>query len=172
MKVKLTPELCYLFGLWRSKKSPKGFGIRGTRGIAPFVEISIRQGLTEKGKILYNRSGVFFYNSKLLKFAREFEKEIGQRLKYLNEYSANYFAGVFDSTGRITEEGKVFIRKDAVDQGVLLRLGFFTRPVGRDLMILKPKNFLDFIARWRRSNEGENNKKPAEKLDRAALKKG
>ncbi|MEM4366707.1 MAG: hypothetical protein QW035_01080 [Candidatus Anstonellales archaeon] len=164
MKIKLTPAMCYLLGLWRSKKSTKGFGIRGRKGVAAFVEESIKQGITEKGKVLYDGSEVFFYNSKFLKFAQEFESEIDKRLKYLNDYAANYFAGVFDGTGKITEDGKVLIRKDPIDQGILLRLGFFTRPVGKDLMVLKPKNFLEFISKWRRCNEAEANKEPKKEM--------
>lgn len=150
MKVKLTPELAYLIGLWRKCHSREGLGVFGEEEILQlFSKTVLELGLTTSDKLLSEDKKVYFYHSAYRKFFQEVEEDQFERFKYLNEYAANYLAGLFDAVGEIDDKGIVYLKKaNRNDEMLLLRLGFGTRWTNDYLVIKKPKAFLAFIKNY------------------------
>ena len=150
MKIKLTPELSYIIGLWRKCRSFEGLGVRGRKEILEvFSKEAIDNGLTTPDKILSDEKRVYFYHTTYRKFFQEVEKNQFERFKYLNDYSASYLAGMFDSAGGIDEKGIVSMGKmNKEDEMLLLRLGFKTRRNKGALVIERPLVFLAFIKNY------------------------
>lgn len=156
MKIKLTPELSYLIGFWRKRRSYEGLGIRGVNVyIELFSKQILEQNLTTPDKILSDDKKLYFYHTAYRKFFQEIEEEQLERFKYLNEYAANYLAGLFDSAGGIDDKGFVFIDKgNPQDEILLLRLGFGARWRDGKLIIERPKAFLVFIKNYVKLHAG------------------
>ncbi len=150
MKVKLTPELSYIIGLWRKSRTIEGLGVRGDKNILEvFSREVLEKELTTSDKILSEEDKVFFYHTSYRKFFQEIEKEQLERFRYLNEYAANYLAGIFDSSGYIDEKGIVSLQNATrQDELMLLRLGFVTRRRGKRLIMERPLVFLTFIKNY------------------------
>ena len=150
MKIKLSPELSYLIGFWRKRRSYEGLGIRGTEEhMELFSKQAIEQKLTTSDKMLTNDKKIYFYHTAYRKFFQEIEEQQLERFKYLNEYAASYLAGMFDSAGGIDEKGFVWIDKgNPQDEILLLRLGFGARWRDGKLIIERPKAFLVFIKNY------------------------
>ena len=150
MKIKLTPELSYIIGLWRKSRCPEGLGVWGGRSVLEvFSKEALDRGLTTSDKMLSGDDKVYFYHTAYRKFFQEIEKEQLERFKYLNEYAANYLAGMFDASGSIDEKGVVSIRgATKQDEMMLLRLGFVTKRRAERLIIERPVLFLAFIRNY------------------------
>jgi len=150
MKIKLTPELTYLIGFWRKRRSPEGLGIYGEpQQLGLFTKELLDMHITTTEKLISKEDMIYFYNTAYKKFFLEIEKEELERFKYLNEYAANYLAGIFDSIGRIDEKGFVFISKiNSQDELLFLRLGFITKRVKDGIIFGKPRVFLAFIKNY------------------------
>jgi hypothetical protein len=147
MKIKLTPELSYVIGLWRKARCPEGLGVIGRKDLLEIFTVeALEKELTTSDKLLTEENKVYFYHSAYRKFFQQIEKEQLERFKYLNEYAANYLAGLFDAVGEVDERGLVSLssmgRQDAM---MLLRLGFGTRKRGDRLVMERPVVFLAFI---------------------------
>ncbi len=156
MKIKLTPELSYIIGLWRKAKCFDGLGVRGGKAVLEeFSKEALEKQLTTSDKLLTGEDKVYFYHTAYRKFFQEIEKEQMERFKYLNEYAANYLAGMFDAAGDIDQRGVVsLLHSNAQDEMLLLRLGFVTRRSGDRLMIEKPLVFLAFIKNYVKVQKG------------------
>jgi len=147
MKIKLTPELAYIIGFWRKRRTFEGVGIRGDDSqLGLFGKEVLDKELTSPDKLLADENRVYFYHSAYRKFFQDIEQEQLERFKYLNEYAANYLGGLFDSVGGIDEKGVVYLEKmNRQDEMLLLRLGFGARWKKERLVIEKPRAFLAFI---------------------------
>lgn len=145
MKPKLSPELSYIVGLWGIRRTKEGVGVRGEDVVPIFVNESIKLKLTEPGKLLYSENSVYFYHSKWRKFFQEIWRDRMERFKYLNEYSANFLAGIFDACGKIDEKGIVYTEGFGEDEMVLSRLGFKPKRKGKKIIVGNPVAFLKFI---------------------------
>jgi hypothetical protein len=156
MKIKLTPELSYIIGLWRKSRCNEGLGVRGERAVIEvFAKEALDRGLTTSDKMLSDEIKVYFYHTAYRKFFQEVEKEELERFKYLNEYAANYLAGMFDSSGSIDERGVVTMSgATKQDEMMLLRLGFVTKRRSERLIIERPLIFLAFIRNYVRVFKG------------------
>ncbi|MGV8084663.1 MAG: hypothetical protein ACP5N9_00220 [Candidatus Bilamarchaeum sp.] len=150
MKIKLTPELSYIIGLWRKKKCFDGLGVRGDSDLlATFSSQVLEQNLTTTDKLLSQEEKVYFYHTAYRKFFQDVEEGQLERFKYLNEYAANYLAGLFDAVGEISDKGIVSLSKaNSQDEMLLLRLGFKARKSVDRLVIEKPVVFLAFIKNY------------------------
>ena len=149
MKIKLTPELSYLIGFWRKRKTFEGIGVKGEDLHQIFSEEVLQKQLTTSEKLLVNEDRIYFYHTAYRKFFQEIEEDQLERFKYLNEYAANYLAGLFDATGGIDEKGVVFLNKlNQKDEMLFLRLGFMIRSNGDRHVIEKPILFLAFIKNY------------------------
>lgn len=145
MKPKLSPELSYIIGLWGVRRTKEGIGVRGEDVVPVFVNESIKLKLTEPGKLLHSQNTVYFYHSKWRKFFQEIWRDRMERFKYLNEYSANFLAGIFDACGKIDEKGIVYIEGFGEDEMILSRLGFKPKKKGKKIIIGNPVAFLKFM---------------------------
>ena len=150
MKIKLTPELSYLIGLWRKNRVFEGIGVRGGKNLLEvFSKTVLDLNLTTSDKLLSDDEKVYFYHTAYRKFFQEVEKEQLERFKYLNDYAASYLAGMFDGSGEIDERGLVSIAfANSQDELLFLRLGFMTRKRGDRLVFEKPLVFLAFIKNY------------------------
>ena len=150
MKIKLTPELAYIIGFWRKRRTFDGLGIRGDRQyLEIFSKEVLEKGLTTSDRLLSEDEKVWFFHSAYRKFFQDIEKEQLERFKYLNEYAASYLGGLFDSVGGIDEKGIVYFEKtNRQDEMLLLRLGFGARWQKERLMVEKPLAFLAFIKNY------------------------
>lgn len=156
MKIKLTPELSYIIGLWRKAKCFDGLGVRGDKQVLEeFAKEVLEKQLTSSDKLLTGEDKVYFYHTAYRKFFQEIEKEQLERFKYLNEYAANYLAGMFDAAGDIDSRGVVSLcRSNAQDEMMMLRLGFVTRRSGDRMIIERPLVFLAFIKNYVKVQKG------------------
>ncbi|MBU0591704.1 LAGLIDADG family homing endonuclease [Candidatus Micrarchaeota archaeon] len=150
MKVKLTPELSYLIGLWRKNRCSDGVGVIGNDDLLGiFSKEVLDKQLTTSNKLLSEEGKVYFYHTAYRKFFQEVEKDQLERFKYLNEYAASYIAGMFDAAGDIDEKGIVFLTNATKqDEIMLLRLGFQSRRRKDRLVIERPLVFLAFIRNY------------------------
>lgn len=155
MRPRLSPELSYVIGLWGLRRTKEGIGVRGKEIAATFVNEATKLGLIKPGKIQYKENAVFFYHSKWRKFFQEIWKERMDRFKYLNEYSANFLAGIFDVSGKIDEKGIVRIEGFEEDEMVLSRLGFKPKRKGKLIIVGNPHAFLKFIYDFLKLKKGE-----------------
>lgn len=152
MKIKLTPELSYLIGLWRKCKSFEGLGVKGRKEVLEiFSKEVLDQKITTSDKLLTEDNRVYFYHTAYRKFFQEIEKNQLERYKYLNDYSASYLAGIFDAVGNIDDKGVVSIEKmNHEDEMLLLRLGFQARRKAGIMVMDRPLVFLAFIKNYTR----------------------
>lgn len=166
MKIKLTPELAYVIGLWRKRRSFEGLGIHAEQKLLEvFSQEVLVQKLTAPEKLLANGKRVYFYHTAYKKFFGEVEKEQLERFKYLNEYAANYLAGLFDAVGEIDENGVVSLSKlNSEDELMLLRLGFKTKRKKEKCIIEKPLVFLAFIKNYVKASKDQKAFELIEKL--------
>ncbi len=150
MKIKLSPELSYLIGLWRKARCPDGLGVEGDKTVLEiFSQEVLERQLTSSDKLLSADDKVYFYHTAYRKFFQQIEAEQLERFKYLNEYAANYLAGMFDAAGFIDERGVVSLGYPTKqDEMMLLRLGFQSRRKGDRLVIERPVVFLTFIKNY------------------------
>lgn len=150
MKIKLTPELSYIIGLWRKARAPEGLGVVGDKDLLEiFSKEAIEKELTTSDKILIEENKVYFYHTAYRKFFQQIEKEQLERFKYLNEYAANYLAGLFDAVGSVDERGLISLGgMNREDKIMLLRLGFATKRKEGKTIIDRPLLFLAFIKNY------------------------
>ena len=147
-KLKLSPKVSYMLGVYSVNKAagqPISVSTRNGDVIERFVKVAMEELGVEPNKILLNDSGAAFYNSKLRKlFDRALERR-RNTFKYVNNYSGNYVAGLFDCNGGIDRKG-LFIRKIDVHDGLVLEdLGVHTRVQGSKSYIMNEKAFVALI---------------------------
>ncbi|MBI5159245.1 hypothetical protein HY992_03945 [Candidatus Micrarchaeota archaeon] len=147
MKIRLTNELAYFIGLWKSRPSPKGLGISCSGEASEiFIHETLALKLIEPSKILVEGNSVHFFHTAYKNF---FEKVVREQLEIFhskNKKAASYLAGFFDGCGGISEQGGVFIAKATPSDEMLLeRLGFRTIHLHGKVFVLKPREFTEFI---------------------------
>lgn len=170
MKLKLTPELSYIIGLWKETRTKEGIGVYGNEEhLSIFTKAVLDAGLTEPTKLLASSpkepeegekelapeeedpfapelSSVYFYHTSYRKFFQKVIDDELERFKYINEYSANFLAGLFDATGRIPQDGKVSLsRCTQKDEMLLYRIGFNPIRKGKVVYFTRPKKFIAYI---------------------------
>jgi len=155
MKIRLTPELSYIIGLWVHCRTEKGIGIRGDgETVSNFAKSCLDLKIAVPGKLLYGENYIFFYNSAIKKFFEKIYNDRIERFKYGNDYSSAYLAGLFDSWGSV-EKGRIAIKNlDAFDKNLLDNLRMLPRDMGRFTIIGKDRAFLKFISPYVKKNKG------------------
>jgi hypothetical protein len=154
MKIRLSPELSYVIGLWGYSKSEKGIGTRGSDElIEAFIQSCLALKLTEIKKIIYAENEALFYNSAMQKFFAQVWGKRPERFKYGNDYAAAYLAGVFDAVGDISG-GKLALRHiDVVDKTLLANLRMHPSEGRGGVVVGKDKAFLKFISPYVKVNK-------------------
>lgn len=147
MKVKLTPELCYLAGLvgkGREEGGAVGIKTRNDEITERFVKLALELGIDTKKVLIEEREGlrhVYFYHSKLAKQLREIRDKETVLFKYRNLLAANYVAGIFDANGHFRGNRITLNGLNPKDNLMLQNLGIHT--TGR--VVLNIKNFISLI---------------------------
>jgi len=144
MKYSMSPGRAYLLGLWKSRRTIQGVGVEGHRELCEaFLKACLDEKFCQPDKVKYEEGPLhkcFFYNTALRAWFDAEMKKREERLKYKNEFAANYFAGLFDAKGgwadSVAGRKMAFILGDQVDEIVLLRLGFRVKKQGARLAII------------------------------------
>ncbi|HII53526.1 hypothetical protein COT30_01150 [Candidatus Micrarchaeota archaeon CG08_land_8_20_14_0_20_49_17] len=147
MKTKLTPEIAYLVGLWKHRKSKEGLGITGGLKLAEvFMAEAVRQGLLDANRIMATGRESYFYHTAYYSLFEKTVEEQLVRFAIKNEYSSNFIAGLFDSTGLLDGKTPVIEHADRADDLMLLRLGFRSElRAGRLRVVKGAQKFMEFI---------------------------
>jgi len=132
MKFTTNPNRAYLLGLWKGRRTTQGVGVEGHRELCEaFLKLCLAEKLCLPDKVKYEEGVIdkcFFYNTAIRAWLDSEMKKRDERLKYRNEFAANYFAGVFDAKGgwddSVRGDKMPYIIGDRADEVVLLRLGF------------------------------------------------
>ena len=141
MKFKLNPFYAYIIGMWHAMPSKKGIGVCGDA--APhFAKMCLESHISTK--MLQEGSCIFFYHSKLKKFFNLVIEERKERFKYPNDFASSYFAGMFDSSGCLTN-GKIMLRGDEVDEFILHSFRFLPFRKGRNILVRNSLAFAKFV---------------------------
>jgi hypothetical protein len=152
MKLKLDPAISYVIGYWAKRRTDDGIGVESQHDdiLGMFVKCALELKMTTPEKMLNGPGRVFFYNSKYKKFFNEIYEDRLERYKYINDYSASFLAGMFDSVGSIdSEKGILYMEylNDA-DCQHLFRLGFPVRRMGSRIAIGRAKVFIALIRNY------------------------
>ena len=147
MKIRLTPELSYIIGFWKTLRTKEGIGIKGKQqALDLFVKLCLEQKLTESNKFQMKKNEVYFYHTKYRKFFFKIVESELEKFKYINDYSGSFVAGLFDASGGITEKGIVYLSGlSRTDEILLMRLDFLTDRKKDKVIIMKPRIFLRFV---------------------------
>ncbi len=134
-----------------------------------FIKTAIGRFKIDPKKISFEESEgiktVGFYNSILKKKLLNLMSERDRILKYFNDYSGSYFAGIFDVRGGVDRKGIFLKHLNPVDVIVLERLGI--RVTGRGVFRMRsPSRFADLVRPYsekfkyleQQSNSGKNGK--------------
>lgn len=167
MKFTTNPSRAYLLGLWKGRRTKEGVGVEGHREVCEsFLKLCLDEKLCQPDKVKYeegeirNREAVeeaggsaswinkcYFYNSAVRAWLDSEMKKREERLRFKNEFAANYFAGLYDGKGGIWDDGKekfCYIIGDQTDEIILLRLGFRVKKEGGKIAIIS-KDFYGWI---------------------------
>ena len=157
MKIKMTPQLAYLIGVWKGRKIPRGIGIRGSGEIRETFLREVMDTLKiPPEKIQLHESEVFFYHSAYRKYFEETEKNEVDVFKKRNKYSASYIAGMFDSCGGVEGDTPYFARASYKDQMFMELLGMRTRFKKGKLVVTNPSDFIVFVKDFLKHSEIKN----------------
>ena len=145
MKLTTNPTRAYLLGLWRGRRTKEGVGVEGHREVCDaFLKLCLDEKLCQPDKVKFEEGPVtkcYFYNSAVRAWLDSEVEKREERLRFKNEFAANYFAGLFDAKGGFWDDGKgkiCYLIGDREDEIVLLRLGFRAKREGSKVAILSP----------------------------------
>lgn len=131
MKFTTNPARMYLLGLWKSRRTKEGVGVEGHRELCEsFLKVCLDERLCQPDKVKFEEGPIYkcyFYNTAIRSWLDSELEKRQERLKYKNEFAANYFAGLFDAKGGFWDDGKskfCYILGDRADEMILSRLDF------------------------------------------------
>ncbi len=150
-KLELGPDASYMLGIYRCNRSERllRLSTHSEEMVERFVKIAVMNLGTKSEAISISKNARLITaeigNSKLKKLLDNALESRERIFKYKNEYSASYFAAVFDCNSGLDGRG-IFIRgMDAHDKIILERLGFHTTASSGRLRIRNIKGFVEFI---------------------------
>lgn len=161
MKIRLTPELAYIIGLWVARKSRVGIGVHGLPHVQEyFVKAVMHSGLMPSSKILVSGKKAYFYHSGYKKFFTEIEKEMDNRFRSRNALSAAFVAGVFDAAGMVANGAPRMKNVSLGLQLIIERLGFRIATRENYYYPIPPREFTDFILPYSQALRSGNERDP------------
>lgn len=151
-KLPVSPDTSYMLGIYRCNSSHRNISLQTSSKelVERFVKIAIMDLDTKAGAIrITNEDRITKVEADNSKLRKLLDKALDSRdriFKYKNEYSASYFAGMFDCNGASDRRG-VFVRgMSAYDKILLERIGFHTATNAGRCYIKKSMDFVMFIA--------------------------
>ncbi len=146
MKIRLSPELSYLIGMWCASPYPKGLGIRAGLEIQEiFVQKLLTLGIAKPDQISVRKDGVYVQQTRYRRFFKDVVEERLIRFKHLNDYAAAFWAGVFDVKGKINDKKFYLSQPTHEDRMHLELLGFRAKREKLGLRIQPAGMFALFI---------------------------
>ncbi|MCW6160335.1 MAG: hypothetical protein LVQ95_04595 [Candidatus Micrarchaeales archaeon] len=151
-QLKLNPRVAYVLGIYAYNKGTKatiGVVTKSNEIVQRFVKVALDDFKILPNKILIEAKEdeiqAYFYNSKLKKlFDKALERK--ERLfKYMNDYSAAYFAGIFEMKGGSDSNGLYIRHLDKGDAMLLEKIGIHTEAKGSKTYIKNARTFMTFI---------------------------
>ncbi len=151
MKIPLTPHIAYIIGLWKHRRTKEGIGVEGSREACQvFASELVANGMAKPEEIRVEEGKVFTYHSAYRAFFDEVLKDEGGRFRYKNDFSANFFAGMFDSVGGEKEGKTYFAFADNADEMALLRLNWRAIRTGKTLWVGPSDEFKAWMQPFRK----------------------
>jgi hypothetical protein len=137
--MKFSLEIAYILGWWHVRKinNPTGVGITGSK--APEFKEWVKKYLMQNHK--YREIGDFIENRWAYRTLKHYEDDRLHRFQYLNDYSATYFAAVWEASDK-----KIF--GDDIDLILLQKLGFFGEKRGNRIKVKKDLLFRKYISKY------------------------
>ena len=161
MKIRLTPELSYIIGMWSVRKSNVGIGVRGLPHVREyFVKAVLETGLSTSSKILFSGKKAYFYHSGYKKFFNDVENELDKRFKSRNNFSRAFVAGMFDAAGKMEGDIPKMFGIGLDKQLLIERLGFRLVKSGKYLIPSPPREFIEFIKPYSQALRSGNERDP------------
>lgn len=150
-KLSISPDVSYMLGIYQCGGSNANLHLytQNKEMVERFVKIAVMSLETRTGAISITQEDDFtkaeIKNSKLQKLLDDALERRDQIFKYKNEYSASYFAAMFDLNGEVDKRG-VFVRGlRSYDKILLERLGFHTTTNAGRCYVRKSIDFVQFI---------------------------
>lgn len=152
-KLKLNPAVSYMLGLYNYNKSAAiGLTTDNAEVLQKFVKLVMEQFEILPNKIIIEQEDelmqAYFYNSKLKKLLDAALERKGKIFKYKNDYSANYFAGIFDVIGGKDKMGLYLRGLQTSDYILLENIGIHTSADGNKYHITSGNTFVSFIKKF------------------------
>ncbi|MCX8163665.1 MAG: hypothetical protein N3D10_03890 [Candidatus Micrarchaeota archaeon] len=141
----------YLAGFLKYSKIKRDVGIidnKNGKKIEMFIKHVLENKIFPPQKIIVRENKAYVKNIKFKTMLKELTEQEVDRLKYHNEYSASFFAGLYDYIGQEKEKYILFKNIDKKDRAVLLNLRFFVRVVGGDTLVGPKDMFIKFIKNY------------------------
>lgn len=151
MKLKLTPQLSYLIGLWKYRRSAEGLGAQGLDEMCQvFAAELVNCGIAKPEEVKVEGGKVYTYHSAYRKFFEDTLARQDEVFKYNNDYSAAFYAGLFDAVGG-ENAGKVFLaRADNADEICLMRMNWKVVRTGGKIWIGPADQFRAWIRQYKK----------------------
>lgn len=147
-KLPNSPDISYMLGICRCNSGYKSLSLRTESGelAERFVKIAVMELGSKVDTVKITRLNgminISINNSKLKKLLDKSLMKKEKIFKYKNEYSAGYFAAMFDCNGSLDAKGISIRATDLYEKVLLERLGFHTSSkLGKTYI----KNDMDFI---------------------------
>ncbi len=150
-KLGLNPDTSYMLGAYNcnAEKSSLYVATTSKELVERFVRIAVSLG-TKPESVLITKEDYLtkatITNSKLKKLLDSALEKREKIFKYKNEYSASYFAAMFDCNGSADNKGVFIAGMKPYDSIILERLGFHTTTSSGKCYIRKALDFMMFIA--------------------------
>ena len=151
-RLEINPDVSYLLAIHKcnkGKESSISVSTENDEILERFVRIAIYGLGIESNKILIEKQGektiATIYNSKLRKLLDSALERREKIFKYKNDYSANYFAGLFDCNGGVGRNSLYIKGIDKLDGILLERIGFHTTTNKENCYIKNSNQFIMFI---------------------------
>ncbi len=150
MKIKLNSKICYLIGICNRRKGPLYISTKNNKIMEKFIEIAVNELKIKPDKITIQKNDEFIaytYNSKITTYFKQMLQKRELIFKYINDYSSNYFAGLFDNKGDIINNHIYFKNIDLNDQMILEKFNIHLKNNNNVYQVLSRNSFIIFMKR-------------------------
>jgi HD-GYP domain-containing protein (c-di-GMP phosphodiesterase class II) len=143
--MKITNEICWLFGFIKPRKTKKGIGIHGNLELQQkFLKKVLELELIKPEKILIEKDRISFRHIKLENLLKKMEKKKFEIFSRKNKATCYFLRGIYESCG----EGNKLKNINLSDQMLIERLGFLTKRIGKDIYIINFNSFQEFLKKF------------------------
>ncbi len=143
--MKITNEICWLFGFLKPRKTKKGIGIYGNMELQQkFLKKVLELKLAKPEKIFIEKNRISFRHVKLENLLKKIEEKKFEIFSRKNKATCYFLKGLYESCG----EGNMLKNINYNDQMLIERLGFLTRRSGKNIYIINFDSFQEFLKKF------------------------